>query len=95
MLREIGYCSGVENYSGIFEGRAPGETPHTLLDYFPEDFIMFIDESHATLPQVRGMSGGDRARKENLVLKGNNGKGFSIYQSTQSLSRALRNAVPA
>ena len=70
MLREIGYCSGVENYSGIFEGRAPGETPHTLLDYFPEDFIMFIDESHATLPQVRGMSGGDRARKENLVQYG-------------------------
>jgi excinuclease ABC subunit B len=70
MLREIGYCSGVENYSGIFEGRAPGDTPHTLLDYFPEDFLLFIDESHATLPQVRGMSGGDRARKENLVQYG-------------------------
>ena len=67
MLREIGYCSGIENYSGIFAGRAPGETPYTLMDYFPKDFLMFIDESHATLPQVRGMSGGDRARKKNLV----------------------------
>ena len=67
MLREIGYCSGIENYSGIFSGRAPGETPYTLMDYFPKDFLMFIDESHATLPQVRGMSGGDRARKQNLV----------------------------
>ncbi len=70
MLREIGYCSGIENYSGIFEGRAPGETPHTLLDYFPKDFLLFVDESHATLPQVQGMSGGDRARKENLVKYG-------------------------
>ena len=67
MLREIGYCSGIENYSGIFAGRSPGETPNTLLDYFPEDFLLFVDESHATLPQVRGMSGGDRARKQNLV----------------------------
>jgi len=70
MLREIGYCSGIENYSGIFEGRARGETPHTLMDYFPKDFLLFVDESHATLPQVRGMSGGDRARKENLVQYG-------------------------
>lgn len=70
MLREIGYCSGIENYSGIFEGRERGETPHTLMDYFPEDFLLFIDESHATLPQVRGMSGGDRARKQNLVEYG-------------------------
>jgi len=67
MLREIGYCSGIENYSGIFAGRARGETPYTLMDYFPRDFLLFIDESHATLPQVRGMSGGDRARKQNLV----------------------------
>ncbi len=70
MLREIGYCSGIENYSGIFAGRAPGETPYTLMDYFPKDFVLFVDESHATLPQVRGMSGGDRARKENLVKYG-------------------------
>ena len=67
MLREIGYCSGVENYSRIFAGREPGSTPYTLLDYFPDDFITFIDESHVTIPQVRGMSGGDRARKKNLV----------------------------
>ncbi len=67
MLREIGYCSGVENYSRVFAGREPGSTPYTLLDYFPRDFITFIDESHVTLPQVRGMSGGDRARKQNLV----------------------------
>ena len=67
MLREIGYCSGVENYSRVFAGREPGSTPYTLLDYFPRDFITFIDESHVTLPQVRGMSGGDRARKTNLV----------------------------
>ena len=67
MLREIGYCSGVENYSRVFAGREPGSTPYTLLDYFPRDFITFVDESHVTLPQVRGMSGGDRARKQNLV----------------------------
>ncbi len=70
MLREIGYCSGIENYSGIFAGRAPGETPYTLMDYFPKDFLLFVDESHATLPQVRGMSAGDFARKENLVTHG-------------------------
>ncbi len=67
MLREIGFCSGVENYSRVLAGREPGSTPHTLLDYFPEDFIMFVDESHVMLPQVRGMSGGDLARKKNLV----------------------------
>jgi len=67
MIREIGYCSGIENYSRIFAGRDPGATPFTLLDYFPRDFIMFIDESHVTIPQVRGMHGGDRARKQNLV----------------------------
>ncbi|MBQ6788720.1 MAG: excinuclease ABC subunit UvrB [Clostridia bacterium] len=70
MLREVGYCSGIENYSRIFAGRAPGSTPYTLLDYFPDDFLMFIDESHVTLPQVRGMSGGDLARKKNLVEYG-------------------------
>ena len=67
MLREIGFCSGVENYSRVLSGRAPGSTPYTLLDYFPDDFLLFIDESHVTLPQVRGMSGGDRARKKNLI----------------------------
>lgn len=67
MLREIGFCSGVENYSRVLSGRPEGSTPYTLLDYFPDDFLMFIDESHVTLPQVRGMSGGDRARKTNLI----------------------------
>ena len=67
MLREVGFCSGVENYSRVLSGRPVGSTPYTLLDYFPDDFIMFIDESHVTLPQVRGMSGGDYARKKNLV----------------------------
>lgn len=67
MMREVGYCSGVENYSRIFAGRKPGATPYTLLDYFPKDFVLFVDESHVTIPQVRGMSGGDRARKQNLV----------------------------
>lgn len=67
MLREIGYCSGVENYSRIFAMREPGSTPYCLLDYFPKDFVTFIDESHQTIPQIRGMSGGDRARKQNLV----------------------------
>ena len=67
MMREIGYCSGVENYSRVLSGREPGSTPYTLLDYFPDDFLMFVDESHVMLPQVRGMSGGDRARKGNLI----------------------------
>ena len=67
MLREIGFCSGVENYSRVLSGREPGSTPYTLLDYFPDDFLMFVDESHVSLPQVRGMSGGDVARKKNLV----------------------------
>ena len=67
MLREVGFCSGVENYSRILAGRPKGSTPHTLLDYFPEDFLLFVDESHVTLPQVRGMSGGDTARKKNLI----------------------------
>ena len=67
MLQEIGYCSGVENYSRVLSGRAPGSTPYTLMDYFPDDFLMFIDESHVTLPQVHAMHGGDRARKTNLV----------------------------
>ena len=67
MLREVGFCSGVENYSRVLAGRPKGSTPHTLLDYFPKDFLLFVDESHVTLPQVRGMSGGDTARKKNLI----------------------------
>jgi excinuclease ABC subunit B len=70
MLREIGYCTGIENYSRYFDGRRPGEAPFTLLDYFPDDFLLMIDESHVTLPQVRAMFNGDRARKENLVKYG-------------------------
>ncbi|MBR2388392.1 MAG: excinuclease ABC subunit UvrB [Clostridia bacterium] len=67
MLREVGFCSGVENYSRVLSGREPGSTPYTLLDYFPDDFVLFVDESHVTLPQVKGMSGGDTARKKNLI----------------------------
>ena len=70
MLREIGTCKGVENYSRVLSRRAPGSVPSTLLDYFPDDYLLFVDESHVTLPQVRGMYGGDRARKENLVRYG-------------------------
>lgn len=70
MLREIGTCKGVENYSRVLSRRPAGSTPSTLLDYFPDDFLLFVDESHVTLPQVRGMFGGDRARKENLVEYG-------------------------
>lgn len=67
MLRETGFCKGIENYSRIMSGREPGSMPFTLLDYFPDDFILFVDESHVTLPQVRAMYGGDRARKNSLV----------------------------
>ena len=70
MMREIGYCSGIENYSRYFDGRRPGEPSFTLLDYFPKDFLVFIDESHMTLPQIRAMYNGDRARKINLVEYG-------------------------
>lgn len=67
MIRELGYCSGIENYSRYFDRRQPGQRPFCLLDYFPEDYLMVVDESHVTLPQVKGMYGGDRARKTNLV----------------------------
>ena len=70
MLQEIGFCSGIENYSRHISGRKPGEAPYTLLDYFPKDFLLFVDESHVTLPQVRGMYNGDRARKDMLVNYG-------------------------
>ena len=73
MMQEMGYCSGIENYSRYFDGRSPGQPPFTLLDYFPKDFITFIDESHMTIPQIRGMYNGDRARKINLV-----GHGFRL-----------------
>ena len=67
MMRELGYCTGIENYSRVISGRAPGSPPTTLLDYFPEDFLLFVDESHVTLPQVRAMYNGDHARKQSLV----------------------------
>jgi len=70
MIKELGYCSGVENYSRFFDGRAPGTRPFCLLDYFPDDYLLLVDESHVTIPQVRGMWGGDRARKTNLVSYG-------------------------
>ncbi len=70
MIKELGYCSGIENYSRYMDGRKPGERPFCLLDYFPEDFLLVVDESHVTIPQVRAMYGGDRARKENLVEYG-------------------------
>ena len=70
MMREVGYCSGIENYSRYFDGRSPGQPPFTLLDYFPRDFLLFVDESHMTLPQVRAMLAGDRSRKQSLVEYG-------------------------
>lgn len=70
MLRETGFCKGIENYSAVMSGRKPGEPPFTLLDYFPDDYLLFVDESHVTLPQVRGMYGGDRSRKESLINYG-------------------------
>ncbi|MDY3979145.1 MAG: excinuclease ABC subunit UvrB [Tidjanibacter sp.] len=70
MIKELGYCSGIENYSRYLDGRKPGERPFCLMDYFPEDFLLVIDESHVTIPQIRAMYGGDRARKENLVEYG-------------------------
>ncbi|MGA2823698.1 MAG: excinuclease ABC subunit UvrB, partial [Bacteroidales bacterium] len=70
MMRELGYCSGIENYSRYFDGRTPGSRPFCLLDYFPDDYLMIIDESHVTIPQIRAMFGGDRSRKQNLVEYG-------------------------
>ena len=67
MIKELGYCNGIENYSRHLSGRAPGEPPPTLIDYFPTDFLLVVDESHVTLPQVRGMYHGDRSRKQVLV----------------------------
>ncbi len=76
MMQEMGYCSGIENYSRYFDGRQVGQPPYTLIDYFPDDFITFIDESHMTIPQIRGMFNGDRARKNNLV-----GYGFRLQSA--------------
>ena len=70
MIKEMGYCPGVENYSRYFDGRKPGQRPFTLIDYFPDDFLLFIDESHVTLPQIHAMYGGDHSRKETLVEYG-------------------------
>jgi len=70
MIREVGYCKGIENYSRYLSGKEPGESPHTLLEYFPKDFLIFIDESHIAVPQIRGMYKGDRSRKETLVANG-------------------------
>ena len=70
MMEEMGFCQGIENYSRYFDGRRDGEPPYTLIDYFPDDFILFIDESHITIPQVGGMYRGDRSRKETLVNYG-------------------------
>ena len=67
MLREMGFCSGIENYSQILDGRKPGERPYCLIDYFPEDFVCFLDESHQTVPQIGGMYEGDRSRKQTLI----------------------------
>lgn len=70
MLSELGYCTGIENYSRYFDGRKEGEPPYTLMDFFPDDYLLFVDESHVTIPQVRGMYNGDRARKDMLIKYG-------------------------
>ena len=70
MLKEVGYCSGIENYSRHLDGRAPGTHPWTMIDFLPSDYLLVIDESHMTVPQIRGMYNGDRARKETLVEYG-------------------------
>ena len=70
MIQELGYCNGIENYSRHLTGREPGEPPPTLLDYFPDDYLMFLDESHIGIPQLRAMYRGDRSRKETLVQYG-------------------------
>src|ERR671938_918308 len=70
MMKELGFCNGIENYSRHLDGRPPGSPPHTLLDYFPSDFVVFIDESHQTVPQLGGMYEGDRSRKQTLVEHG-------------------------
>src|SRR5919205_102238 len=70
MMQELGFCNGIENYSRILDGRPPGSAPYTLIDYFPSDFVVFVDESHQTVPQIGGMYEGDRSRKQTLVEHG-------------------------
>ena len=90
MLQEIGFCSGIENYSRVISGRAPGTPPMTLLDYFPKDFLLFVDESHVTLPQVRAMYAGDRSRKESLVEYGFRLPSAFDNRSRNSRKRSIR-----
>ena len=85
MLREMGFCSGIENYSRILDGRQPGERPYCLIDYFPEDFVCFIDESHQTVPQIGGMYEGDRSRKQTLV-----DYGFRLPSALDNRPQTLR-----
>ncbi len=102
MLQELGFCSGIENYSRILSGRKPGSTPFTLFDFFPDDFLLIIDESHVTVPQVRGMYGGDRSRKESLVRYGFrlpsafDNRPLNFDEFTQKLDKVLYvSATPA
>lgn len=89
MIRELGYCSGIENYSRYFDGRAAGVRPFCLLDYFPQDFLLVVDESHVTLPQVRAMYGGDHSRKQSLVEYG------SVFRLLSTTARSrLKNSRP-
>ncbi len=90
MMRQVGSCSGIENYSRHIDGRGPGTAPHTLLDYFPEDFLLVIDESHVTVPQVGGMYEGDMSRKRTLV-----DHGFRLPVSDGQPSAALGGVPPA
>ena len=89
MMRELGYCSGIENYSRYLDGRAPGTRPFCLLDYFPDDYLMIVDESHVTIPQVHAMYGGDRSRKENLV-----DYGFRLPAALDNRPLNLKNLKP-
>src|SRR5699024_9742911 len=81
MLKEIGFCQGIENYSRHITGRKPGEKPYTLMDFFPDDYLIIIDESHVTVPQVRGMYAGDRSRKASLIDNGRSEEHTSELQS--------------
>ena len=85
MMQELGFCNGIENYSRILDGRPPGSAPHTLLDYFPSDYVVFIDESHQTVPQIGGMYEGDRSRKQTLV-----DFGFRLPVGARQPAAALR-----
>ena len=85
MMQELGFCNGIENYSRILDGRPPGSAPHTLLDYFPTDFVVFVDESHQTVPQIGGMYEGDRSRKQTLV-----DFGFRLPSRARQPAAALR-----